>query len=74
MNLKYYLRGLGIGIIVTALILGFSVGGKEKTLSNEEIKERAKELGMTEENVVLADLVSDDSAGEVKQEENTYGK
>ncbi len=73
MNLKYYLRGLGIGIIVTALILGFSVGGKEKTLSNEEIKERAKELGMTEENVVLADLVSDDSAGEVKPEENTAG-
>ena len=73
MNLKYYLRGLGIGIIVTALILGFSVGGKEKTLSNEEIKERAKELGMTEENVVLADLVSDDSEGEEKPEENTAG-
>lgn len=70
MNLKYYLRGLGIGIIVTALILGFSVGGKEKTLSNEEIKERAKALGMTEESVVLADLVSDGSEGEEKPEGN----
>ncbi len=70
MNLKYYLRGLGIGIIVTALILGFSVGGKDKTLSNEEIKEKAKALGMTEENMVLADLVSDDSTGEEEPEGN----
>lgn len=52
MNLKYYLRGLGIGIIVTALIMGMRAGGKE-SLSNAEIKERAKALGMVEEESML---------------------
>lgn len=55
MNLKYYLRGLGVGIIVTALIMGITVGGKKETLSSEEIKERARALGMVEESSVLAD-------------------
>lgn len=54
MNLKYYLRGLGIGIIVTALIMSIAAGGKE-TLSNEEIKERAIALGMVEEGTLLED-------------------
>lgn len=54
MNLKYYLRGLGIGIIVTALIMNIAAGRKE-TLTNEEIKERAKALGMVEEGTLLED-------------------
>ena len=43
--LKYYLRGLGIGIVVTTLILTvvFNLRGK---LSDSEIKERAANLGM----------------------------
>lgn len=43
--LKYYLRGLGIGIVVTTLILTvvFNLRGK---LSDSEIKERAAKLGM----------------------------
>ncbi len=47
MKLKYYLRGLGIGIFVTALIMGISLGGK-KEMSDEEVVARAKELGMVE--------------------------
>ena len=58
MNLKYYLRGLGIGIIVTALIMGFGTSGRKETLSSEEIKERAKALGMTEERTVLSDTIT----------------
>ncbi len=54
MNLKYYLRGLGIGIIVTALIMSIAMGGRE-TLSNEEIKERARALGMVEGGTLLED-------------------
>ena len=38
MNLKYYLRGLGVGIVVTALIMGISLGGKKESLSDKEIK------------------------------------
>lgn len=56
MNLKYYLRGLGIGIIVTALIMGITAG--KETLSNAEIIERARALGMVEqdEGTLLKDI------------------
>lgn len=56
MNLKYYLRGLGIGIIVTAVIMGAASGERKETLSDAQIKARAAELGMIEQSGVLADL------------------
>ena len=56
MKLKYYLRGLGIGIIVTAVIMGVSSGHRKETLSDREIKERAAALGMVEQGNLLADL------------------
>lgn len=56
MNLKYYLRGLGIGIIVTAVIMGIAAGKNKESLSDAEIKERAKELGMVEQSGVLSEL------------------
>ncbi len=59
MNLKYYLRGLGIGIVMTALIMGITAAGKNKPLSDSEIIERAKALGMTEESTLLADAAED---------------
>ena len=51
MNFIYYLIGIGIGVVVTALIMGIATGGSKETLSNDEIKERAKELGMIEETL-----------------------
>ncbi|MDD6810907.1 MAG: hypothetical protein PUD93_03430 [Lachnospiraceae bacterium] len=51
MELKYYLRGLGLGIVVTALIMGFSHSGKQ-TMTDEEIITRAKQLGMIEDTVL----------------------
>ena len=59
MKLKYYLRGLGIGIVVTTLVLGIVLGKKEH-LTDAEIRERAVQLGMVSENSVL-----------VKHESNT---
>lgn len=44
MKLKYYLRGLGIGIIMTTIILMISFSRKK--LSDEEVIKRAEELGM----------------------------
>lgn len=70
MNLKYYLRGLGVGIVVTAVIMGIALGGKKQELSNEEIKERAKELGMVEEGTVLADAAANLQAELNKENEN----
>ena len=58
MNLKYYLRGLGVGIVVTSLILGIGLGSRKETLSNEEIKERARTLGMVEESITVAEAAA----------------
>lgn len=50
MKLKYYLRGLGVGIICTAIIMGIALSGKEKEkLTDAEIIERARLLGMVME-------------------------
>lgn len=69
MNLKYYLRGLGVGVIVTALIMGIAAGGKKERLSNEEIKERARALGMVEESTVLANAFGEQEADSEKSKE-----
>ena len=50
MKLKYYLRGMGIGIILTAIVMGFALGGRRGTLSDAEIIKRAKALGMVEQS------------------------
>ncbi|MBQ7833105.1 MAG: hypothetical protein IJ336_05965 [Lachnospiraceae bacterium] len=57
MKLKYYLRGLGIGIAVTAAVLMLA-GGNKESLTDEEIIARAKELGMVE-SVTLSQLSSE---------------
>lgn len=46
MKLKYYLRGMGIGIIVTTIILAISFSHREVEISDEEIMARAAALGM----------------------------
>jgi len=66
MKLKYYLRGLGIGIAVTALVLTLAGGGKE-SLTDEEIIARAKELGMVE-SVTLSQLADDKTNEEVSED------
>ena len=29
MKLKYYLRGMGIGILLAAIVMGFALGGRD---------------------------------------------
>jgi hypothetical protein len=64
MKLKYYLRGLGIGIFVATLILGIVLDKKED-LSDIEIRNRAAQLGMVSENSVL--LNRNSNAEEIKK-------
>ena len=45
MRLKYFLRGLGIGIVVTTIILAISHNAGRR-MSDSEVIERAKVLGM----------------------------
>lgn len=62
MKRRYYMRGIGISMIVTAIFMGVATGGKE-SLSDEEIKKRALQLGMVEEkNTVLSDLKNQESS------------
>lgn len=49
MKLKYFLRGLASGVVVTTIILSIANGtGKENALTEEQIIQKAKELGMVE--------------------------
>lgn len=67
MKLKYYLRGIGIGLIVTTVILmiTFSIHG-QKPLTDEEIIARATELGMVRPEQL--------SSGEKLSDSDTSGK
>lgn len=67
MELKYYLRGLGLGIAVTAIIMGIAAS-RNKTMTNEEIIARAKELGMIEDTVLTA---GDSDAEDDKQSQES---
>lgn len=50
MKLKYYLRGLGLGVAVTAFVMSRIMSKEE--LTDAQIKLRAMELGMVEETVL----------------------
>lgn len=70
MKLKYYLRGLGIGMVVTAVIMMVALGNKQP-MTDDEVIARAKELGMIE-NSVLTDIADKDKepVSKPQQDEN----
>lgn len=58
MKLKYYLRGLGIGIIVTTIILVSCFSMQKPKMTDEQIIEKAAQLGMImpeQDSVVAAE-------------------
>jgi hypothetical protein len=70
MKLKYYLRGLGIGIICTAIIMGIALSGnKKETMTDTEIIERARLLGM-----VMPEEADDSSASGTEDEQQADNK
>lgn len=70
MKLKYYLRGLGIGIICTAIIMGIALSGnKKETMTDTEIIERARLLGM-----VMQEEADGSSASGTEDKEQTDNK
>lgn len=61
MKLKYYLRGLGVGIVTTAIICSIANGMGKESLTTEQIIQKAQALGMVSQddyNVVKNDLAS----------------
>lgn len=70
MERKFYLRGLGLGIAVTAIIMG-TITSQSRGMSDKEIIARAKELGMVENTVLSED--SDGASGEADESEAGSG-
>lgn len=69
-KLRYYLRGLGVGIFVSVLILCLTQKGQE-TLTDEQVRERAVQLGMVDSaGVVLADLQKDAEGEGLTEDKN----
>lgn len=56
MKLKYYLRGIGVGLILAVVIYSTMIIPRKYKMSDEEVIDRAKELGMTLEEETEVDL------------------
>lgn len=84
MKLRYYLRGIGLGIIVAAAIcMCATINNKKTELTDDQIKERAEALGMIDSKTTLSDVAADSNVNivdspdagefvEVKPEEIDY--
>lgn len=71
MRFKYYLRGLGIGIFGSTMLFIIFSGFHKPTISDEEVKKRASELGMVMESTELFEKTDTESDTETNTEENT---
>lgn len=67
MKLKYYLRGLGVGIVAMGLIM-IITSLNHKTMSDEEVVQRARELGM-EYSTTLNNMKTEETTEEDAQSE-----
>ncbi len=71
MKLKYYLRGLGIGMMVTAIVLTLSFTSRSSSgMTDSEIREKARNLGMTDSNELLI-TNNDNDTGSTEETEAT---
>lgn len=72
MRLRYYLRGLGLGILFAVIIIAICGKGTEGSLSDSQIMQRASELGMVStENVKNHTLSNDTEAVKKENIQNT---
>lgn len=68
MKFKYFMRGLGVGILFCTLIIFAAYQtSPNKLLTDEEVKTRAKELGMVEADTQLDKVLQGDSGTEDSQ-------
>ncbi len=73
MKLKYYLRGLAVGIILTTLVLSIA-NSDNKPMTDAQIRQKAFELGMVEsDSLKLTDVVesSNDMSEEISNESDS---
>lgn len=65
MRFKYYLRGAGVGIIVTTLIFTIALVRYKPSLSADEIRQQAQKLGMV--------MPSDTASGDAERKTDAEG-
>ena len=58
MKRKAYLKGLGLGILITCVILVIA-GRSNRTMSDEEVIKRARELGYVESSTLVSNVNKD---------------
>ena len=69
MKRKYYMRGLGLGVLVTAILCAIALPTKTEPMTDAEVIARAKELGyVKEEGGVTAEDIN-----KIKENEKTSG-
>lgn len=72
MKFKYYLRGIGIGIIFASIVLLSAYRGKfSGRITDEEVIARAKQLGMVEANDPINKLITTEATTETSTQEAT---
>ncbi len=70
MNLRFYLRGLGIGIVVTSILMGYTLNNRKDDLTDEEIRQRAEALGMVDDSgTLISDASGDDGDNDPLQDQ-----
>ena len=66
MRFKYYLRGIGFGIIFASLIFTVALATSDKEeITDQEIMERASELGMVSAESKVMDDGKDEKTSEI---------
>jgi hypothetical protein len=68
-HIKSILLGIGIGIVLTALISVIYSAGNKQAMSKEEIIEKARQYGM----VYSEELIFEDKDNTLKKDENQNG-
>lgn len=60
MKLKSYLRGLGLGMVVTTIILVVTFKAAHHEMTDDEIISKARELGMVETSLYASGVVTEE--------------
>lgn len=76
MKLKYFLRGLGSGIVITSIILTVSHQGRPHEIPEKEIVKRAEELGMVweEKGDLIAEVTKEPEITNTDEKNNENGE
>lgn len=74
MKFKYYLRGAGVGIIATTILLTIAFFRYKPVLSADDIREQARKLGMVEAEAVVSKSDETEEIKEESQEDNKEDK